>query len=447
MIRRFTRSLSLRLLAIFLVMGVLFAYGAILGIRWVYATDELRELVSGHLSLHVNYVKNDIGDPPRIDRALAITETVPVDIRITGPGLDWASDAAFPALADLEFGTSDIFSEEAGGWLRGLDDVEFATHQAHGFLKIVKGSYAIVVSSPKIADKVVDRQLTPIIMGFGLFLVLLAYLAVRWLFKPIGAIGRGAAQIGRGNFDHRITEVRGDQLGDLANDINKMAVEVQRMLDAKRQLLLGISHELRSPLSRMNLALAIADNDKDNEGLRSDVKEMEKIISTLLEAERLNTRHAALQISRFSARELVDSMIANYFSRDKEQIRIAVPDSLRINADEARLTLLLKNLVGNALRYISDDDGLVEIIVGTTENAWGIQVRDNGPGIPDQQVDSIGEPFFRGDQSRTRGSGGSGLGLYLARLVAQAHGGTLELDRSYTEGACFVVTLPFEPQP
>ncbi len=270
MIRQFARSLSLRLLAIFLIMGLLFAYGAILGIRWVYATDQLRELVSGHLSLHVDYVKRDIGDPPSIDSALAITERVPVDIRITGPDLDWASDPAFPALADLKFGDSDIFSDEAGGWLRGVEGVEFATWEAHGFLKFLKGPYAIVVSSPKIAEPVVERQLTPIIMGFGLFLVLLAYLAVRWLFKPIGAIRRGAARIGRGNFEHRITEGRNDELGELADDINKMALDVQGILDAKRQLLLGISHELRSPLSRMKLALELTGDAENNEGLSVD---------------------------------------------------------------------------------------------------------------------------------------------------------------------------------
>lgn len=446
MIRRFTRSLSLRLLAIFLVMGVLFAYGAILGIRWVYATDQLRELVSGHLSLHVDYVRNDIGDPPNIGNALEITRKVPVDIRITGPDLDWASDPAFPAVGDLDFGTSDIFSSEAGGWLSDVDGVEFARYEAHGILKIGKGDYVILVSTPKISVPVVERRLTPIIIGVGLVLVLLAYLAVRWLFKPITAIRDGAAAIGRGNFAHRIIDVRRDELGDLADDINKMAVDVEGMLDAKRQLLLGISHELRSPLSRMNLAVELAGDSGQSEGMALDIAEMEQIIASLLEAERLNTRHAALHISAVSAAAVVDEMIDNYFVREKDRIKTVVPDNIRINADEVRLTLMLKNLVSNALRYTSIDDGPVEIVIDTTPDAWRIMVRDRGPGIPDDQLPFIGEPFYRGDPSRTRHSGGSGLGLYLAKLVAQAHGGTLELDKSYTDGACFIVTLPFEPR-
>jgi signal transduction histidine kinase len=442
MLRKLSRSLSFRLLAIFLVTGVLFAYGSLLAIRWVYATDQLRALVSGHLSLHVEYVRNDIGNPPRIANALAITEKVPVDIRISGPGLDWASDPGFPALGALQFGGGEVFGGETGQWLHGVKGIQFAVLGTHSFLKLDQGPYAIIVSSPKIADEAVERQLAPVIMGFGLCLVLLAYLAVRWLFKPIGAIRRGAEQIGRGRFEHRITAVRSDQLGDLADDINKMADDVQRMLDAKRQLLLGISHELRSPLSRIRLALELADDAPGAQGMRGDVVEMEKIIATLLEAERLNARHAVLHVTRVSAGTLIDRLIDDHFSGDRDKIRIAGPRDLWVEVDEARVALMLKNLISNALRYTRPDDGIVTVDFDRHDGGWQIRVSDQGPGISPHQVDLIGEPFYRGDPSRTRDTGGSGLGLYLARLVAEAHGGTLELDRSYADGARFVVRLP-----
>lgn len=426
-------------------MGLLFAYGAILGVRWVYLTDDLRELVSGHLSLHIDYVRRDIGSPPSIENALEITRKVPVDIRIVGRDLNWASDPGFPEISTLTFGDSAVVSDGAEAWLRDLDDVQFARYDGHSFLRIEQGVHTIIVSSPRIAEQTNKRQLTPIIIGFGLILVLLAYLAVRWLFKPIREIRSGAAQIGRGNFQHRIADVRRDQLGDLASDINKMAYDVQSMLDAKRQLLFGISHELRSPLSRMRLALELTGDDGDIEGLADDVQEMEKIISTLLEAERLNSRHAAVNISRVKALDLVDNLVADFFARQRERIAVNVPADVHINVDEARVTLLLKNLVSNALRYTSKEDGPVSIEVEESADAWILRVRDQGPGIDEDQRPFIGEPFYRGDPSRTRNTGGSGLGLYLAKLVAEAHGGMLTLDESYTDGASFVVTLPFEP--
>ena len=447
MLHRLRRSLSFRLLAIFLVMGLLFAYGAILGIRWVYVTDDFRELVSGHLKLHIDYVRDDIGSPPSIDNALKITRTVPVDIRIVGPDLDWASDPAFPAPQDLQFGDSDIFSDAADTWLQELDGVEFARHDAHGFLRINQGDYAILVSTPKIAVTREERSLVPIIIGFGLLLVLLAYLAVRWLFEPLQAIRSGAAQIGRGNFQYRITKVRKDQLGDLADDLNRLAHDVEQMLDAKRQLLFGISHELRSPLSRMKLELALQSDESAKSGLADDIEEMEKIITTLLEAERLNTRHAAINVSRVNGLDLLEALVENYFSKSRSRLSIDCPADLHMNVDEVRTTLLLKNLVANALRYSSPEDGPVCVSIEAAEEAWMLAVSDSGPGIPEEQVDRIGEPFYRGDPSRNRRTGGSGLGLYLAHLVAVAHGGQLTLDTSVERGARFVVTLPFEPGP
>ena len=440
-----SRSLSFRLLAIYFVMGTLFVAGSVAAIRWVYANDQLRELVGGHLSLHVDYVRRDIGNPPNIASAIAITRKVPVDIRIVGPDLDWASSPGFPAMSELRFGGSDVFQATTAHWLQGLEGVEFAEHRGHSFLKFDEGPYTVIVASPRIADPVLERRLTPVIAGFVLVLVVLTYLAVRWLFRPIEAIRQGARRIGRGDFGHRIGTTRNDQLGDLAADINGMADDVQRMLDAKRQLLLGISHELRSPLSRIRLALELADDSAHVRGLRADVAEMEKIITTLLEAERLNTRHAALTISSVPAREIVDRVIDDYFAADRDRIRVRGPADLRVQVDEARLTLIVKNLVANALRYTPADGDTVDVEVAREGDRWRLGVSDQGPGIPADQVQHVGEPFYRGDPSRTRGTGGSGLGLYLARLAAQAHGGTLELDREQVRGARFVVTLPVSP--
>jgi hypothetical protein len=152
MIRWLARSLSFRLLVIFLLLGGLFVYGTLAAIRWVYNSDDIRGLISGHLSLHVQYVREDIGSPPRIDRAISITERVPVDIRILGPDIDWASDPAFPRLSELDFGPSPAFSDEPGAWIDELLGVEFARQDDHNFLRMASGEngeYDIVVVTPR----------------------------------------------------------------------------------------------------------------------------------------------------------------------------------------------------------------------------------------------------------------------------------------------------------
>lgn len=443
MIDALRRSLSFRLLAIFVLLAGMFVLGATVAVRWLYSEDDLRELISGHLSLHVEYVRRDIGNPPQIDRAIAITEQVPVDIRLAGPGIDWASDPNFPSIGSLQFGASDIFSEEPGAWLDELENVEFAISGAHRFLRLRQGDFDIVVSSPRIADVGTGPALVPVILIIGLVWLLLAYLSVRWLFLPIDSIRQGAEKIGKGDFDHRITGYRRDQLGDLAEDVNRLAGDVRKMLDAKRQLLLGISHELRSPLSRLRLALEFFSDGEDKENLRTEIVEMERIISSLLEAERLNERHAILNRTPVNIQELVEQLIENFFSRDKKRIEIACPEfDVVADVDDARIMLLLKNLLGNALRYTPGEAGAVILAVTKSEQDLVITVTDRGPGFSEDQKQNIGEPFFRGDPSRTRSTGGTGLGLYLAKLVAEAHGGTLSLDSTYESGARLIIVLP-----
>ena len=444
MIERLARSLSFRLFAIFLVLAGLCIWGALSALRWVYNSDDIRGLISGHLSLHVQYVRDDIGSPPRIDRAVAITQRVPVDIRILGPDIDWASDAAFPVLERLEFGPSPAFSDDPGAWVDELSGIEFASDGRHRFLKMRSGDYDIVVSSPQIADVRDGPDLTLIIVGMVMAFLVVAYAAVNWLFKPINSIRAGAAHIGRGNFDYRIGNTRQDQLGDLAADINKLAGDVQDMLDAKRGLLLGISHELRTPLSRLRLAIEFLDNEEDQEMIRAEITEMERVVVSLIEAERLNVRHASLNRSQIRVDRLVDELLRDYFGRERDRIKVINnAPNLVANVDGSRVTLLLKNLVSNALRYSPESSGKVVLAIDEVGGDLVIRVRDKGPGIPADEAAHIGEPFYRGDPSRARETGGTGLGLYLATLVARAHDGTLKLvDTDDGVGACFEVRLP-----
>jgi signal transduction histidine kinase len=440
MMRFFSYSLSLRLLAIFLLLAALFAWGVVAGIRWAYSADDLRSLISGHLSLHVDYVRQDIGSPPRLDRALAITQKVPVDMRISGPDVNWSSDPGFPDPKTLQFGPSDYFSSEPSALLDELKGVEFAARDGHRFFRFNEGGYEIVVVTPKIADHHSRPPLVPILVGFALLLVLLAYLAVRGLFRPIATIRQGAAYIGAGHFGHRIKTRRDDELGELAEDINSMAGKVEGMLDAKRELLLGVSHELRSPISRLTLGLALLDETPSVHALQKDVEEMRSIVETLLDAERLGSSHAALHVTDVSLTDLAEELRSRYFA-DQPRLQVNVSGETRARLDATRIQLMLKNLVGNALRYSTPADGPVELTILGGKGQIEFRVRDHGPGIPEDQRAHIGEPFFRSDASRARETGGTGLGLYLARQVARAHGGDLSLVET-PDGALFVVAIP-----
>ncbi|MEM9529509.1 MAG: HAMP domain-containing sensor histidine kinase [Pseudomonadota bacterium] len=435
---RILGSLSFRLLAIFVVLAGLFVFGALQAIRWVYDEDTLRGLLSGHLSLHVKYVLEDIDDPPRVDRARAITEQVPVDIRISGPDVEWMSHPEFPDLKDLEFGDSTYFGPEA--WLPELENVDFAELAGITYLRLRQDDYWVVVASPKIGTATTGRNLLPIIIGLGLLLLLAAYISVRWLFSPIGLIRDGAAQMREGDFDYRIKTGRQDQLGELSHDINRLSAEVGRMLDAKRQLLLGINHELRTPLSRLRLAIELSENG--DPGMLDDLREMESIIQSLLEAERLNEPHTALHRSPVDVGQLIQELVQEFFASFEDRLVLEMPDHpLSAELDGVRIQLMLKNLLSNALKYAPVEAGPVTLRVSQDGGGLRFDVIDRGPGISAEQAEHLGEPFFRADPSRNRDTGGSGLGLYLACTIAKAHGGTVWVE-PFDQGAWLVARIP-----
>jgi len=195
---------------------------------------------------------------------------------------------------------------------------------------------------------------------------------------------------------------------------------------------------LRTPLSRMRLALEFIDNDADRETLKPEIVEMEKIVVTLLEAERLSVRHAKLTRTMVKIDDLVHELIDDFFDGDRDRITVTHANSeLQAHIDEARITLMLKNLIANALRYVPEEGGRVELSTRADGDEIVFSVCDNGPGMSQEEALHIGEPFYRGDPSRTRDTGGTGLGLYLATLVARAHGGSITLMNPGEQGACF----------
>jgi signal transduction histidine kinase len=136
-------------------------------------------------------------------------------------------------------------------------------------------------------------------------------------------------------------------------------------------------------------------------------------------------------------------LLDDFFAREAERISLRLPaEPVTASVDEARVTLLLKNLVSNALRYSRPEDGPVEVALAVADNNLVMTVTDQGPGLSKDQAEHIGEPFYRSDPSRARESGGTGLGLYLATLVANAHGGALNLRDTDGHGASFEVRIP-----
>lgn len=459
MIRRWVHSighsLTARLIGIFLVTSLVYVIASRYAADLVIDRHYLREVISAHISLHADYLVQDLGSPPDIEKAKAIVAEYPMDIRILGPGIDWTSDPNFPSITvltdSMDPGQPHMFFDQfadagpdAPAWMETLKQMRFTRYDEHSFFMIDKGDFKFVFASPKIALETPMSDLATPIIGLISILVLAGcFFSVSWLIRPIRWIKEGADRIGEGDLDYRIPVKRRDDLGDLTADINRMADDVQGMLEAKRQMLLAISHELRSPLTRTKVALEFLEDEETRRSILDDVEEMERLIADILESERLNTRHSKLQLKSVDITDLIDDLVASDFAAEQGQIRLALPTNpVFSNVDETRVRLLIKNLIDNALCYAPSDDNEVLVAVERGPDNLTIHVSDRGCGMSPEQVERAMEPFYRADPARCRDTGGFGLGLYLCRRIAEAHGGALEIDSEEGRGTRVSLTLP-----
>lgn len=449
--RKVGHSLSARLLIIFVLASTAYGFSARYAYTLFQDTDYLRRIAGAHMALHTEYILEDIGSPPDTVRAQAIVDRIPVDIRIVGPGLDWSSSPDFYSLEEVRFGPLtwlELGEASRSGieeWAEDLEKVRFARHKGHSLIKLMTGDYEIVMASPRISEVPFENNTTLIIALIGIAVLSLCYLAVRWVFIPIRWMQEGAARIGRGDLDYRIPTPRRDELGDLSRDINEMADDVQGMLEAKRQLMLAISHELRSPLTRSKVALEMLDDDATKRSLLEDIQEMERLITDLLESEALNTRHAILRREPVNLQELVDSVLEVDFGYTDKPLVAEVEEGLPVmNLDTTRIRLLLRNLIDNALRFNPDGAPPVKVKVRCVQDEVEITVEDHGPGIAPEDLAKVTEPFYRADPARSRATGGFGLGLYLCRRIVEAHGGRLNIYSEAQAGTRAVVRLLIE---
>ncbi len=445
---RWGHSLKWRLVALFLLLALAMSAVFFYGLQRAMAVG-WREAARPLLADYVDRLAADLGTPPDAAKAQRLVDRLPLSVRISGPVVNFDSH---PRHQHANAG-SDVNAPSDTYWRQG----KYGRDAENARLLQRKTADGHVISFG-LGD--LDWRGGPGSVGWVTLLALLgltalAYLYVRRLLRPLDAIGAGAKRIGAGDFSQSIALKRREQsseLGDLARQINTMGGDIHQMLEAKRGLLLAVSHELRSPLTRARLNIELLPEsgvaEAPREALKRDVAEMSRLISDLLESERLSSRHAALHTEPTDLAALLRDVAAGVAASGtpaaalRLNLESAVP---LLQLDPARIRLLLRNLIDNALRYNPPGAAPVEITLRRSPQPGDkeavITVRDHGPGVPEAHLPNLTEPFFRPDAARQRSTGGVGLGLHLCKLVVQAHGGTLALGNA-SPGLAAVVRLP-----
>jgi signal transduction histidine kinase len=379
---------------------------------------------------YIEYLIDDIGDPPDLSIAQQLADQLPFEVRIEGQGVDWTSSPKLKAIAGYEF-------EPAP---HPYDNVYLSHHRRDQYLLIQKQGYQYLFAVDNSFRRGSERRHGVLFLLLGSVLLLL-YLLIRRMFKPIQAMSEQVGKIGAGDLTQDIETDGKGELGMLAEGINRMSAQIKVMLESKSALLLAISHELRSPITRMRVNLELLAESEIQQKLINDIREMETLIASILESEKLNAGHAPLMLSRCEMLGLVEEVIKAHPCRNRIKTRLS-PVELEI--DQLRMKLLIKNLIDNACHYTIDDQEEVEISLSHDQKNVNIEVRDRGVGIKTEDIPKVTEPFFRPDSSRQRDTGGYGLGLYLCKLIVDAHGGQIVIESEPGNGTKVIVILPLD---
>lgn len=427
-------SLRLRLVALFLLLALAMTAVFLVGMQKALSIG-WREAARPLVSDYVDRLAAEIGTPPSVERAEAMVLRLPISVRISGPQVNWQSS---PGTAD------GLWRNHA--WRHGDDSLDIE-HEPPLLQRTTADGHQI-----QLGLSVLNWQNHPRHIGWATLAALLvftafAYAYVRRLLRPLDDIRGGAGRFGRGDFAQPIPIRRDDELGQLASDVNAMADGIHQMLEAKRALLLAISHELRSPLTRARLNTELLPETPEvhpqREALLRDLAEMRDLVTDLLESERLGQGHAALHLELTDLGALAQEVVAQQVAGQagsRVQLDIA-PGLPELRLDRTRMRLLLRNLLDNAQRHSATADQPPRLQLRAEGQGIALCVRDYGPGVDEAALPHLTEPFYRPDAARERATGGVGLGLYLCKLVAQAHGAHFSL-RNAQPGLEVQVVLP-----
>ncbi|WP_211825816.1 ATP-binding protein [Kistimonas asteriae] len=290
----------------------------------------------------------------------------------------------------------------------------------------------------------------------GLFMLasmsIAIYVLVRGLERRLRKMEEAATQISRGNLDVRVNMHGSDSIGQLARAFNGMASHIQRLLSIQKEMIRGVSHELRTPVARLRFALEmVADAETPSEreqyinGMDHDIEELDKLVDEILTYANLEQGTPVIRYERADVDNIVAQVVEEH-RRQQSRVTIehvpckALEHRRRIDVDKRYIHRAIQNLVGNACRYAESS---VRVSFSVSHDSCRVDVEDDGPGIPEEQRDRVFTAFARLDDSRTRASGGYGLGLSIVRRIMNWHNGQAMVGKSESlAGARFSLVWP-----
>ncbi len=419
----FHGSIFLQLLVVVLLTGlaVIFSVGIFFKFIIHHRTESP---FKKNMVAYINYLIEDLGSPPDFNKAQAISENYFFDIRYEGAQNRWTTSPDLISLAQAEKNNQRYGKRHPPAYI--------VVSRDHGKY-LFHPNFKTAVDLPE-----------EFVIGLILLLALIffsAWLWIKWILKPLVLLNHGVQALSRGDLHHEIRVRRKDELGKLAQSFNQMTKRLREMIKAKDQILMDISHEIRSPLTRMKVALELLPANENKETLEDDVKEMELLINKILEAGKWDNLNWNPDKTPANLSPLIKNVVKNHQTRPPGVVFTAESHDINLPIDSPQIKTVLENVIENAIKYSRPDSKPIQLTLEEYKSQALITIQDDGIGIPEKDLPFIFEPFYRVDPSRSKATGGFGLGLSICKRIIEAHGGSINIESKPGAGTKVVIKL------
>jgi two-component system osmolarity sensor histidine kinase EnvZ len=304
------------------------------------------------------------------------------------------------------------------------DQVEIKIKYKNGLLKIFFPKKRISPSSARIFALWITLP--------GLLLIMIAIVFLKNQTKPIVKLAKAAESFGKGEYIKEFRPSGAKEIRQAAHEFDKMRKRITIHLNQRSEMLSGISHDLRTPLTRLKLQLALLQQQDLAKKMSSDIEEMEKMLNEYLEFSRHQKNE---ETETINLNDLIKEVVEKY---EDKKVDTNLEENLKINIRPNSIKRCLVNLIDNGLSYGEK----IKICLKKVKEGVVILVDDDGPGIPENEYQNVMKPFYRIDKSRNQNKSGVGLGLSIANDVVRAHGGNISLEKSSLKGLRVKIFFP-----
>ena len=267
----------------------------------------------------------------------------------------------------------------------------------------------------------------------SIFLIIIALIFLKNQTRPLVKLAKAAERFGKGDYVNDFRPSGAQEIRKAAYEFDRMAKRINRHLNQRSEMLSGISHDLRTPLTRLKLQLAMINQKDLSEKMSKDIDEMENMLNDYLQFAKMQAQENTIEISLNE----IFNQINKSFNTDK--LNVSCELDTKLKGRPMALKRSFENIIYNGLTYGKN----VWVKINKSPNRVFIIFEDDGPGIPEDQYKNVFKPFFRLDQSRSLNQSGVGLGLAIVEDVVNSHGGNIQLGKSSSKGLQVKISLPF----